>query len=1113
MIEPLPNSKFLSHDLLRFSSMNDESSLDEPTESSLSIRLLGPPQIRLNDQPIQFASRKALALIAYLACHQESRPRAEVASLLWPESDTKRGRGALRYTLSIIRKEVGEEWFQSDRNTIGIAQHKRCVVDIADFQQLLKSGRDHMHSSDIACLDCLEDLNAAVSLYRDDFLTGFGLADSIHFDEWQFFQVEEFRHQLADTLRVLIRYHTQQADYYQALTCARRLLQLDPLQESVQRKTMQLYAHSGQWEQAIHQYEACVELLERELGVPPSPATIQLYEEVRSRKLGAEALPTQTNVAAAAEDPDRNPDPNPDSTSVIQPTRPHNLPAAAAPILGRSQDIAAIRELLADPHCRMVTLLGPGGIGKTRLAHQIAIDLCNSPEAHFADAIYFVPLAAIETTDLLVTAIATALKLSFSGSKTPKEQLFQYLQQKQFLLILDNFEQLVSSAPLIADLFNVAAGLKFLVTSRERLNLYEEWLYEIQGLPLPPRTASTLDDVAENGAAQLYFRRARRLDPHFNPEEALPAVVEICHLLQGMPLGIELAAGWSRTFSSTEIARQIGEDLDFLATGSQNVPKRHRSLRAAFLHSWRRLEEDEQSAFAKAAIFRGGFTLDAATTIIGATPMILSTLIDKSMVQRVAPGQGQPDRYSIHELLRQFAEEMLAPAQREVVAQDHCGYFAELVDSEVIHCGSAGEDAALARISQDLDNIRGAWHWLVGQIVGAENSPLQKRLADGLGLFVPMLAHYFIRLSRYQEGEQLFRSAAQAMGAAKWNLIHSEVETQSCSFRFAQVEARMAEYALNLSLFQEVFDTYTRLLPQFRHAEDPSELGSALAGLSKTLIRMGRYAEAEPLLLEGLEIFRSNIDLESEGVPYSNNLGLTATLNSLGILYSNQGRFEDARPYYEEFLDISRENQYIHGMANALNNLGSNYARAGQHDRALTMYLESHQFSLKSGDRLMIAAALSNLGSVSRALGHFAEALRYYRESLALCREIGERRWTAAGLNGLGLVLIDEGNSKDAEPHLREALSIAQKIESLPDMLDALSALGDVILKKGSLKRALPILHFVANHSVTQTLSRTRSQELLDRHAQNGDCFEELIKDERDIEVIVALATTSDPSV
>ncbi|MEZ4663273.1 MAG: BTAD domain-containing putative transcriptional regulator, partial [Caldilineaceae bacterium] len=510
--------------------------------ATLEISLLGAPIIQLDRQPVTFESRKALALLAYLAVSGAPHQRSELAALLWPESDNKRARGALRYTLSILQGALGKEWLESDRETIGLVQDAPCVVDVVRFQKLLESGRDHLHTPDTACLDCVQPINAAVALYRDDFLTGFSLRDSVNFDEWQFFQREGWRHQLVNALRRLIRFHTQQADYQQALKSARHLLQLDPLQESVQREAMQLYAHSGQWELALRQYEECVRLLETELGVPPSPATTQLHEQIRGQRLGAAQRP------AGAEPP---------APTAIPPTaRPHNLPAANMPILGRQPEIAAIRELLNDPHCRMVTLLGPGGIGKTRLAHQIAIDLCHAPEAHFARGVYFVPLAAVESADLLVTAIANALELPFSGPKAPQAQLLQYLREQHFLLVLDNFEQLVTSAPLLAELLNAAHGLKLLITSRERLNLHEEWLYEIRGLPLPPVTAAPAE-LKANGCIQLFYHQARRLDPHFALDAALPAITQIAHMLQGMPLGLELAAGWVRTFSCAEIARQI----------------------------------------------------------------------------------------------------------------------------------------------------------------------------------------------------------------------------------------------------------------------------------------------------------------------------------------------------------------------------------------------------------------------------------------------------------------------------------------------------------------------------------------------------------------------------
>ncbi|MCB0087765.1 MAG: tetratricopeptide repeat protein, partial [Caldilineaceae bacterium] len=1022
--------------------------------NTLEIDLLGAPIIQLNRQPVTFESRKATALLAYLAMSGKPHQRSELATLLWPDSDNKRARGALRYTLSILQGALGKEWLQSDRATIGLAGDTACTVDARQFQELLTSGRDHLHTPDTVCLNCIQPINDAVALYRDDFLTGFGLRDSVNFDEWQFFRREGFRHQLVNALRRLIRFHTQQADYQQALISARRLLQLDPLQESVQREAMQLYAHSGQWELALRQYDECVRLLEAELSVPPSPATTQLFEQIRGQRLGAVQRPTTSQTPA--------------SVTFSPSARPHNLPAATMPILGREPEIAAIRALLNEPHCRMVTLLGPGGIGKTRLAHQVAIDLCHAPEAHFARGVYFVPLTAVESADLLVTAIANALELPFNGPKAPQAQLRQYLREQHFLLVLDNFEQLVSSAPLLAELLNAAHGLKLLITSRERLNLHEEWLYEAQGLPLPPLDAHESSTALKaNGCVQLFYHQARRLEPRFDLDEALPAIVQIAHMLQGMPLGLELAAGWVRTFSCTEIARQIQHDLDFLATPAQNVAQRHRSLRAAFLHSWRRLDEAERTVFAKAALFRGGFSLDAAAAVTGANPLTLGALVDKSMVQHLRQRQPAQDRYTIHELLRQYAEETLEPAVRHAVQRLHCAYFGAFVQKQMPHRGLASEDDALRAIGVELENIRAAWSWLLQQIPAAHTDAARQFQATQIGQFVPMLAHYYLRLSRFEEGEKLFQDAGRTMQQADWSAHDGEVPQQSAAFILGQVQARLAEFAFNLSRFHEVADTYEALLPLLRQAGHADELGAALTGLGKAFIRMGRYADAEPLLQESVALFRGTQE----------PTGLTGALNSLGILYSNQGRFEQARPLYEEFLLLARANQHVRGKANALNNLGSNYARAGQHQKALPLYEECHRLALVSGERLVIAVALSNLGSVSRALNRYADARRYYAESLAICREIGDRRWTTAGLNGLGLTLIADGALSEAIPHLREALTTAQEIESTPDMLDALAALGEIILNQGNAQRAAAILHFVHHHPITQTLARQRSGE------------------------------------
>ncbi len=304
----------------------------------------------------------------------------------------------------------------------------------------------------------------------------------------------------------------------------------------------------------------------------------------------------------------------------------NNLPPQPTPFVGREKELAEIAALLADPNCRLLTLVGPGGIGKTRLALQAA----EGQLPRFVDGITFVPLAPIGSPDLLPSAIAGALEVFFFGSEEPRIQIVRYLQEKQILLVMDNFEHLLDGVGLVSEVLQTTAGVKILATSRERLNLQEEWVFALDGLSYP--TESTTDSPETYGAVRLFVQRASQVKTHFSFADNTQAVLSICQQVEGMPLGLELAASWLRAMSCQQIVDQMTHDLDFLTTPLRNIPERHRNLRTVFTQSWNLLSSDEQAILMKLSVFRGGFDLDAAKKVAGHL-RALAGLADKSLIR------------------------------------------------------------------------------------------------------------------------------------------------------------------------------------------------------------------------------------------------------------------------------------------------------------------------------------------------------------------------------------------------------------------------------------------------------------------------------------------------
>jgi predicted ATPase/Tfp pilus assembly protein PilF len=861
----------------------------------------------------------------------------------------------------------------------------------------------------------------------------------------------------------LIQHYAIVGDDGAALTCCQRLLALEPYSEEIYRQSMRLLARNGQRTAALQHYARCRQLLAEELAVAPDAETTALYEQIRQG-----AFP----LAA----------PQPPATDLATARPPHQqLPLPTTPFVGRAAELAQLTALLGDPTCRLITLVGPGGIGKTRLALQAAALLTATPATPLVDGIFFIAATAVTRLDALIAPIARALGLSFSGQLPTETQLLNHLHQRRLLLLLDNFEQLVPEAATLATWLQQAPGLRLLITSRERLNLYDEWLFPVEGLPVPAFTpgamhGGTAAELAHYGATALFVQRARRVNLGFSLAHEAANVAAICTRLHGHPLAIELAAGWVRTHSCAEILREIERNLDFLATSLRDRPERHHSLRAAFAHSWALLTAADAAVYRRLALLRGGFTPVIAHALTGTGQAALARLVDKSLVQRA------PDaRYTIHELLRQYAVQQLTPSEEWETLAAYCRYLAQWPVIGAAWRETAREAEMLAALEAEIENLRVAWRWLTEQLQEMPiNDPLPDQQTGGLteielcqlaAQLSSGVTYFFLRRSRYQEGRQWLTSLRTALQIGYDARLSNPAAglNRSTALACASIHLDYAEVIFHQSQFAEVATMGQSLCTALRRHAAPHHLATALTILGKTYVRLGRYREAETVLQESLALYQhSGADKASAAVH-----------NALGILYSNQGHFTQAEAHYRACLAIFATHGYQRGLANISNNLGSNFARNGNYAQALPLYTQSYALAQAIGETLMIAIALSNMGAVSCALGDYPAAEEYYAQSLAHCRAIGERRWTAAGLNGLGLTRLAQERFAEAYGYYVEALTIAQEIESKADVLDALAGLGEITLHGGNLPQAAAILHFVSHHPITQRPAQQRSQRLL----------------------------------
>ncbi|MBL8130970.1 MAG: tetratricopeptide repeat protein [Anaerolineae bacterium] len=893
----------------------------------LRIELLGGMHITQDDEPVTgFISSKAQALLCYLVMHpQQYLLRSSLAAMFWGDMPDEDAATNLRQVIANLKK-LFERYFDISRQSIAFMPTDSYWLDVAEFE----TGRD-------------------IRLYHGDLLAGFAVSDAPVFEEWLTVQQARIHDMAVTTLRQLADACAADADDQGAVAALRRLITLDPLQEDAHRALMLALALSGQRAAALLQYEQCREVLDRELSVEPEPETEFLYRRIKHIE----------RILIA--------------------------PSETTPFVGREHELAELIRRLREPTCRLITIVGLGGVGKTRLVTRF-VHLAAPRMLHGAAMI---DLTAVSTPDGMLKALAEGLHLPLTRESNPRQQVLRFLRERHMLLVLDNFEQLVRDGiDLIGDIIERAPEVKIVITSRERLNLRDEWVLALHGLRV-----GAADDPTPAPAQALFWETVRRIRGDDKVEARSVAVERICEMVEGMPLAIELAASWTRLLTAEEIAEEIASNLILLESSSRDDDSRHQSLRAVFEHSWGLFSPDEQKALLALSAFGAGFTRAAAEQVAGASLSLLLSFSDKMLLRRDGSG-----RYWLHEVTRQYlAERFALSSSMAQVQQKFIYYFAVFLQAREAALKARDQGETIHEIGVELENLHRAWRY-----AAASDS------VESLSMMMPALSLYHDMTAAWQPGEALFQAASAVIHRAD-----PAVYGAWCS--------HLALLCSRQDRLEEA-DQYARRALEVLSEDEPAHfdaLARAFMVLGNLLDTRGVHAESPQYFLRALDLRlrigddwggancylslagaygRAGDDESAQryaevGLTISEQIGdlwLTTRLQMvLAIVAANQGDIDRAEAMHHSNLEIFEQLGSEEGKALALSGLGAAASFRGAADEARNYYLKAVDFFHRAGSELYESNTWFNLGEISMEAGDLVLALEYFEQSLVGFRRLG----------------------------------------------------------------------------------------------------------------------------
>ena len=1001
--------------------------------SELEIRLLGRFELIRDGEPLDPTSlgrRKNQSLLKLLLSERgRVFTKDELVDQLFADLDPDKAIANLYSRISKLRSVLepglsrGNESRFILRSGDGYCFNPDadCWIDTEVFRTTLEQAEEYRQSEQWD--QAKHAYREAVALYRGEFLS------EDRYEEWTLEPREHWKTLYLQALEQLAACHNKLDEHAAAIDRIQQILDLIPYDEAVFQQLMRYHNDAGEHGAALKAYDRCRHALRTHLGVEPSSTTEKLHKRIQKRHEAGPAL-----------------------------SPPNNLPTPWTSFVGRRSEIAHAKRLVSES--RLLTLTGIGGSGKTRLALQVASALL----AEFDDGVWWAELTPVGQPDLVADAVASTLGLHEASGSSPLETLAAFLAPSSSLLILDNCEHVIGGCvPLVEHLLRTCPALHILTTSREALGVMGEVRLPVPPLAYPDSETLHPKSSQDFPAIELFLERARNHDAGFRlTEENAPAVARICRKLDGLPLGIELAAARLRTSTAIEIDERLDDRFRWLTRGRRGGDPKHRTLEAALDWSWELLSASEQALLRRLSVFRGGGTVDAVEAICSVPPLrsveildVLTQLIDKSLVQ-TRTDQNRT-RYTLLETVREYATAQLqeVPDEQRQIRDRHADHYMDFLEHWGALLKTNRQTESLARIDAEIHNIRAAWRQAI------DRGDLES-LSRNLDFFT-----IFHDQRPFSQAEQLLSETLTQLEA--WMDDGRNASADELAL-WADLLTKRGLFCFRLGRLEEASSLLQQSIDIARRLEDRMLLATSLTRLGIILHNLGKYRKARQHHDESIRLFRKIGD----------RWALMSTLMRSGLLLNTLGEYEQAQRRYRESLDIARALDDPRAIAHTLGYMGRNELYLGNASKARGRCRKALSTLEEIGDQFAVALVLAYLAEIECRTDNHESAERFARDSLAIFEELDDQSGIAHALRILGDALYAAGDVRRADASYRKALKISVDTQKLPSLLDALTGLATVYTHQGNAERAMELLVYSVHHEASTAENGARARSLLD---------------------------------